>query len=794
MKFTLSRLFDFLETSASVTDITNALNSLGLEVESIYNPADTLGDFKVGHIIRAEKHPNADKLQVCQVETDNGIIQIVCGASNARAGLKVCVSLPNMYIPGLDITIKKGNIRDVESCGMLCSLTELGLTSDQSDGIMELPQDAKIGDKIIDVLGINDPMIEISVTPNRPDALGVYGIAQDLAAFGLGSLKPLNIPSIQGTFDSPVRFSVEHPESCPHFVGYYIKGVKITQSPEKIKNFLKAVGCKSINAAVDVTNYLSYSFARPLHVFDADKISPNLQARLAKNTEMLKALDDVTYQLNETDIVIASENEPYAIAGIMGGFDSGVYENTTNIFLESAYFNPDYIARTGRRLGILSDARYRFERGVNPAFTEDGAKIAAQMIVDLCGGEISKIVIAGKPSLPDTAFKLSSDFVKKLTGIDIDFAKQESILKSLGFTVINQGSKLICIPPASRPDIKGEADLVEEIIRIYGINHVKPIPLPALDNEQQALNAYQKRIQNLRNFTAQRGLHEAVTYSFTEKSKAELFLQGQASIDLENPISTDLSTMRPSILCGLLSAVSRNQARGFKHNALFEIGRIFTGFADNQQPTHLGIVKTGSIIQKHWLKSSSEYSIYDIKADIFALLENLQAPISGLSIIPNAPSYYHPTRSGTVMLGKVVYGYFGELHPKILKHYDIATRAVACEIFIDAIPLPKIKKSTALPKAEMYSLQSVTRDFAFVLNHDVSAESLLRAVRKAEKKLLTHIDIFDVFTGGTLEKNQKSIALRVTLQPTDKSLTDMELAAIMNNIINEARLVGAVLR
>ncbi len=794
MKFTLSRLFDFLETDASVACITNALNNLGLEVESVYNPADSLADFKVGTIISAEKHPNADKLQVCQVKTDTGIIQIVCGASNARAGLKVCVSLPNMYIPGLDITIKKGKIRDIESCGMLCSLTELGLTSDDSDGIMEVPESAKIGERIIDVLGINDPVIDISVTPNRPDALGVYGIAQDLAAFGLGILKPLSIPEINSTFDSPITVSVTHPQSCPHFVGYYIKNVTITQSPEHIKNFLKAVGCKSINAAVDVTNYLSYSFARPLHVFDADKIGFELQARLAKNTDTLHTLDEGHYQLNDTDIVIASDTEAYAIAGIMGGRDSGVYETTTNVFLESAYFNPDYIAQTGRRLGILSDARYRFERGVNPAFTEDGAKIAAKMIVDLCGGEISKIVIAGKPDLPDTAFKLSLNTTERLTGLKIDFEKQEAILKSLGFTVINQGQKLICIPPASRPDIKGEADLVEEIIRIYGINNVLPIPLPALAEKPQALTPAQKNVQKVRHFVANRDLLEAITYSFTEKSKATLFLEGKTALDLDNPISTDLSTMRPSLLCGLLSATSRNHARGFKNNALFEIGTVFHGFLETEQPLHLGILKTGSHTNKHWQKPLVDYSMYDVKADMLAILDNLGVPVSGLSILPNAPSYYHPVRSGCVMLGKMIYGYFGELHPKIAQHYDIIGKPVACEIFMDTIPLPKVKKSTALPKADIHSLQSVSRDFAFVLDKQIPAEHLLRSVRKAEKKLITNIDIFDVFSGGTLQENQKSIAIRVTLQPLEKSLTDMELAAIMNNIINEARLVGAVLR
>ena len=794
MKFTLSRLFDFFETDACVTDIANALNNLGLEVERIYNPADILGDFKVGKIISAERHPNADKLQVCSVETDTGIIQIVCGAANARAGINVCVSLPNMYIPGLDITIKKGKIRDIESCGMLCSLTELGLTDDSSDGIMELPISAKIGEKIIDVLGINDPVIDISVTPNRPDALGVYGIAQDLAAYGLGTLKPLHIPDIIGTFDSPINIALEHTQSCPHFVGYYIKNVTITQSPEYIKNFLKAVGCKSINAAVDITNYISYSFARPLHVFDADKIDGNICARLAQEGETIKALDEGTYSLAANDIVIASSTQPLAIAGIMGGLDSGVYDNTTNIFLESAYFNPDYIAATGRRLGILSDARYRFERGVNPAFSENGAKIAAQMIAHLCGGEISKIVIAGKPTLPDVAFKLSSDYVKKLTGIDIDFIKQESILKSLGFTVINQGQKLICIPPASRPDIKGEADLVEEIIRIYGINKVTPIKLPVLDNLKPALTPVQKNIQKIRNFTANHGLLEAITYSFTEESKARLFLEGKTALDLENPISTDLSTMRPSILCGLLSAVSRNHARGFKNNALFEIGTVFYGYGETQQPLHLGIVKTGSETTKHWSKPVVDYSVYDVKSDMLEILNHAGVSISGLTLNTNVPSYYHPSRSGSVMLGKTLYGYFGELHPKIAKMYDLSGRPVVCEIFLDTIQPPKQKKTTALPKAEIYNLQSVNRDFAFVLDEKIPAENLLRAVRKAEKKLISNIDIFDVFTGGTLQDNQKSIAIRVTLQPVDKSLTDMELAAVMNNIINEARLVGAVLR
>ncbi|MFT6072125.1 MAG: phenylalanyl-tRNA synthetase beta chain [Alphaproteobacteria bacterium] len=794
MKFTLSRLFDFLETDATINQITDALNNLGLEVESVNDPNETLGAFTVGKIISAEKHPSADRLQICQVETFEGTKQIICGAPNARQGLNVCVSLPNMYIPGLDITIKKGKIRDVESHGMLCSLGELGIEAPETDGILEIADTAKVGEKIIDILNLNDPVIEISVTPNRPDALGVYGIAQDLAAFGIGTLKPLEIPEIQGTFTSPITVDVQHPQSCPHFVGYYIKNVKITQSPDYIKHFLKSVGCKSINAPVDITNYLAYSFARPLHVFDADKIGTKISARLADSSETIEALDEGTYQLQETDIVIADEHSPQAIAGIMGSMKSGVYDDTVNIFLESAYFDPDYVAATGRRLNILSDARYRFERGVNPAFTENGAKIAAKMIIDLCGGDISNIVIAGKPALPDMAFQLSHDAVLKLTGIEIDFVKQEKILRSLGFTVINQGKKLICVPPASRPDIKGQADLIEEIIRIYGINNVTPIALPEPIIKQNALTPAQKRIQTVRHFAANHGLLEAITYSFTEELKAKLFAHNTPLLNLENPISIDLSTMRPSLLCGLFSAISHNHARGFKNNALFEIGRVFHGTNDDQQPQQMAVLKTGSASNGHWLKPIEEYSIYDIKADLLALLKNLGAPISGLMIKPNAPDYYHPNRSGCVMLGKMVYGYFGEIHPKIANAYDLVGRPVACEILIDSISMPKVKKSTALPKANLYNLQSVSRDFAFVLNHAITADTLLKAVRKGEKKLISDIDIFDVFTGGNLQENEKSIALRVTLQPTDKSLTDVELTDIMDNIIAEVRAIGGILR
>lgn len=792
MKLPLSRLYDFLETNASLQEIIDQLNNLGLEVEDVDNPEDKLGHFTVGKIIAAEPHPNADRLQICQVDTKEGKVQIICGAPNARAGLNVCVSLPGMYIPGLDITIKKGKIRDIESCGMLCSITELGLEGEDNDGIMELPETAKVGEKVIDVLGVNDPVIDISITPNRPDALGVYGIAHDLAAAGLGTLKQLEIPQLKTSFDSPISLSLEHPESCSHFVGYYIKGVQVCDAPDHITHFLKAMGCKSINAPVDITNYMAYSYARPLHVFDADKIGTKLCARLAQAGESLEALDEETYQLQDNDIVIADENAPQAIAGVMGGLKSGVYETTTNIFLESAYFNPDYIAATGRRLNIISDARYRFERGISPAFAEDGAKIAAQMIVDICGGEISHVVVAGKPPLPDTAYHLSHNTVQKLTGVEIDFTKQEEILRNLGFTIINQGKKLICVPPANRPDIKGEADLVEEIIRIYGINHVAAQPLPALGKKQPALTPQQKRIERVRNYAASRGLLEAVTYSFTEQSKAALFSDNL--LDLANPISTDLSTMRPSILCGLLSAVSRNHAQGFKNNALFEIGRVFHGISEYQQPRYLGIVKTGGKSDSHWLAIQSDYTIYDLKADVLALLDNMGAPITGLNIVPEAPSYYHPKRSGAMKLGKETYATFGELHPKIAKAFDISGRVMVAEISLDTIPMPKVKKSTALPKAKIHSLQSVTRDFAFVLDQSVSAETLLRAVRKSDKKLITDISIFDVFTGGNLKETEKSIALRVTLQPTDKSLTDAELSSIMDNIISEVSKVGGVLR
>lgn len=795
MKFTLSWLKDYLDTTATLDEIAVALNNLGLEVEQVYNPEKTLGEFTVGHILEAQQHPDADKLRICKVDTHQGITQIICGASNARAGIKVCVSLPGMYIPGLDITIKKGKIRGVESHGMLCSLEELGL-EESCEGILELPEEAKVGTRVIDILGFNDPMIEIAITPNRPDALGVYGVARDLAAYGLGKLKPLEIPEIKGEFKSPISFEVTHSESCPHFVGYYIKNIENKPSPDYIQKRLKAIGMTPKSSLVDITNYLSFTFARPLHVFDADKIGTKMQARLAKSGEEIKSLKEIDYKLEEKDIVIADENKAHAIAGIMGGFESGCSLETKNVFIESAYFNPHYIAMTGRRLGILSDARYRFERGIDPEFTKNGAKFAANMVLALCGGQASEIVEAGEEIKVEEAFSLAEGDVKNLTSVDVSWEKQKEILGSLGFKIIEQGKKLIAIPPSYRPDIKGKADLIEEIIRIYGIDNVPMIALPLPKDEKiEILSPLLKRIMTLRKNAVLRGLNEAVSYSFVSQAQAKSFNGGSDALRLVNPIVSYLSDMRPSILPSLLTALQKNRSHNLKNQNLFEIGRVFHGLTPEEQKYNLALIRTGDNHDKHWSKNEVTFDIYDIKADMVALLESIGVPVSGLQIKRDVPSYYHPARSAALYLGKTLYGYFGEIHPKVLKSFDISDAVMASEIFLEDIAPAKEKKGTSLPNLHLCNLHSIQRDFAFVVDETIEAEMLLRCVRKAEKKLLSEAEIFDIYRGASIGEGKKSVALRVVLQPQEQSLTDNEIEAISQNIITEvSKGVGGYLR
>jgi phenylalanyl-tRNA synthetase beta chain len=788
MKFTLSWLKDHLETDATLEQILDALNDLGLEVESVENPAEKLKNFTVAHIKDAVRHPNADKLQVCTVLTIDGEKQIVCGAANARAGLNVALATPGTYIPGLDITIKQGNIRGIDSMGMLCSAEELGLT-EESEGIIELPANSNIGDNIAKVLGLNDPMIEISITPNRPDALGVYGIARDLAARGLGTLKPYKNGHEGGSKESKIKVHLQT-DDCPHFVGCYIENVQNKHTPDHTQKRMQSIGLKPISALVDITNYISYDYARPLHVFDADKIEGDIIVRSAKEGETLLALDEKIYTLSDSMMVIADEKKILAIAGIMGGLESGVTENTKNVFLESAYFDPISVATTGRKLNILSDARYRFERGIDPNSTMQGAKTALNMLIDLCGGSPSKFIEAGKAKIRNHHVDFNPQKVKKLSGLDICETRQKQILECLGFKFFEDNKIL---SPEWRPDIDSDADLVEEIIRIEGINKIEAKrPTINVEFTENMLSQLQQRVRLAKRVFASRGSNECINYSFIDEKYGNLL--SDSLVKIANPISSDLSFMRPNLIAGLLNSIKRNQARGFQNLVLHEVGQVFEGVDENQQFFHATILRQGNNSERHWANTIRKVDAYDAKADLFAFFDNIGLNADSMPLNAEAPHYYHPKRSGTIQLGKNKLAFFGELHPKILKAFGIKGTVVACEIILNNIPENK-KKGTARSNIQLSNYQAVHRDFAFIVDDKTSGESLIKAIRKAEKTLIKDIQIFDIYQGDNVENGKKSIALSIILQSQEKTLDEKEIETISSTIIeNVAKATGAILR
>ena len=799
MKFTLSWLKDHLDTNASLDEILEGLIGVGLEVEEVVDRTSMLAPFSVAYVQQAEKHPNADKLRVCKVETDAGILNIVCGAPNARAGIKAILAKPGATIPATGAVLEKGVIRGEASEGMLCSEREL-LISDEHNGIIELEGDFAVGTPAAIALGLDDPMIYVKVTPNRPDALGVRGIARDLAAKGLGKLKPLKTDAVKGAFTSPISVSLDFAgdnKPCPLFVGRYIRGVKNGPSPEWLKRRLTAIGLRPISALVDITNYMTFTFARPLHVFDASKVKGNIKARLAKPGEEILALDGKTYRLDESMTVIADDHAPEAIAGIMGGEASGCTEATTNVFLESAYFDPIRTATTGRKLGINSDARYRFERAIDPAFTLSGAEIATAMILEICGGEASEIIIAGEVPNSAREFSLRKSRVKALAGLDLDEARQQQILEDLGFGVKDQGDHFVCSVPSWRPDVHGEADLVEEITRIAGL---ELIPEAALDRPdaiaRPVLNLLQKRMLAARRELASRGLNEAVTWSFLPHDVASLFGGGQEALQLANPISSELTDMRPSLLPNLIAAAGRNMARGFQDLALFELGQAYAGDQPEDETLRAAGIRRGQTASRDWTKSARGFDIYDVKADCLAALAAAGAPIANLQVVAEAPSYFHPGRSGTLQLGpKNKMAVFGEIHPRILKTMDVKGPIMGFELVLNAIPAPK-NQSAARPALEALDLLPVKRDFAFVVDQAVEADKLIKAARGADKALIAEVSVFDVFAEGQLAKDgKKSIALEITLQPREKTLTDQDLEAVSAKIVAAVtKASGAVLR
>lgn len=799
MKFTLSWLKDHLETSASLDEILYALTDLGLEVEEVINPADALKDFTLGHVKKAEKHPDADRLRVCEVETDEGMKQIICGAPNAREGITVVVCKPGMYIPGLDLTIKVGKIRGVESHGMMASEKELEL-SDEHDGIIELPS-GKVGQKFVDWLAENDPakvdpVIDIAITPNRPDALGVRGIARDLAARGLGALKPAKTAQAKGTFECPIKVTIDEDtrtSGCEVFMGRLIRGVKNGPSPEWLQQRLRAIGLRPISALVDITNFFTIDANRPLHVFDADKVKGNLRVHRAKGGETLTGLDEKEYTFAEGMVVISDDNGVESIGGIMGGLETGVTDDTVNVFLEAAFWDAIEIAKTGRALKINSDARYRNERGIDPLFNAPALELATQMILDLCGGEASEVVQAGEVPDVSRAYQLDTDRVQSLVGMEIAPDTQRETLTALGFVLDDRDMAQV---PSWRPDVQGSADLVEEVARVASLTKLQGKPMPR-DHEGVArpiLTPMQQRESMARRRIAMLGYNECVTYSFIDQASAELFGGGDDATMLDNPISSEMSHMRPDLLPGLLQAAARNQARGFMDMALFEVGPAFHGGEPGEQHLLASGLLIGHTGPKDVHGERRGVDIYDAKADAEAVLNAIGAPAKA-QILRGAQSWWHPGRSGKICLGpKKVMAVFGEIHPRVLTALDVKGPAVGFTVFLEEPPFPRNKTATR-PALVLRDLQAVERDFAFVVDADVEALKLVNAAAGADTKLIESVRVFDEFIGGPLGDGKKSLAISVRLQPVDKTLTDEDIAALSEKVIAKvAKATGGVLR
>ena len=796
MKFTLSWLKDHLDTTAGVAEIAEALTDLGLEVEEVHDPAARLAGFTLGKVLEAEQHPDADRLRVCRVETDRGETQIICGAPNARAGITAVIAHPGTYVPGIDTTIQVGRIRGVESHGMMCSEREMEL-SEEHDGIIELAS-GEVGERFVDWLAAHDPakvdpVIEIAITPNRPDALGVRGIARDLAARGLGTLKPVESAPVPGAFPSPVGVTIdaEARDGCPVFAARVIRGVRNGPSPAWLQDRLRAIGLRPISALVDVTNFFTFDRNRPLHVFDAARVSGDLRVHRAAGGETLEALDEKTYSFPEGAVVISDDAGPESIAGIMGGAATGVTEETVDVVLESAFWDHVQIAMTGRALKINSDARYRFERGVDPAYTLPGLEDATRMILDLCGGEASEVVVAG--AVPDhaRAYRLDPARVRSLVGMDLPEAEQRRTLTALGFTLEGDMAHV----PSWRPDVMGEADLVEEVARIASLTKLegRPLPRPSPGVTAPVLTPLQRREQAARRALAAAGFNECVTYSFIDAAAARLF-GGDDRLALENPISSEMTHMRPDVLPGLLQAAARNQARGFSDLALFEIGPAFHGAEPGEQHLQVAGLLVGRAVPRNVHGPARDADAFDAKAAAEDVLAALGAP-AGVQVLRGGADWWHPGRHGRVCLGpKKTLGTFGELHPRVLQALDVKGPAVAFTLWPEEIPAPR-RAGAARPALAASDLQAVDRDFAFVVDDRVEAAKLVSAARGADKTLIEDVQVFDEFAGGALGEGRKSLALSVRLQPRETTMTEAEIEAVSARIVEKVKAAtGAELR
>ena len=785
MKFTLDWLKDHLETSADLKTITDTLTNIGLEIENVEDKSNDFKDFSVAKVIKTTKHPDADKLKVCKVETKNGEFQVVCGAPNAREGMLGIFAPENSYIPGTEIYLKKTKIRGVESCGMLVSEREMGI-SDEHDGIIEIDNKHKIGEQFSKIFKLDEPVIEINLTPNRSDCLSVRGIARDLAAAGVGKLKDLKFKIINESFKSPIKWKKDFKDQniCPGVSGRYFKNVKNVESPKWLQDRLTAIGLRPISALVDITNYVTFDLGRPLHVYDADKISGNLTMRLANKDEECLALNEMNYKCTEDMIVISDDNNKlHGIGGVMGGLDSSCSIETNNVFLEVALFNPISVTKTGRKLNLQSDARYRFERGIDSDSIYWGVEAASQMIFELCGGDASEFVATEIKKREIKKIDFDTNKINSFGGINIDIKDQYKILISLGFKVRQNKSILEIEIPTFRPDIAGEADIVEEIIRIYGFDKIPVKKIINEDDKKQILNSLIKTYYKAKKIIAAEGYSEVVTWSFMDGNKAKLLFNDL--ISLQNPISSDLNTMRPSTIPNLLEAINQNKARMYTRAKIFEVGPNFSKSLNNYQENVASAITYGSIDEEIWLSNNNNSDVYSAKADLFGALNNLNVPTDNLFYDRNEDNIYHPGKSSSLRLGKNIVAKFGELHPILLKTMDINIKVYGFEIYLDNISQFQENKSSSRKSFSNNPYQMVERDFAFLLPKETKANEIIKKVKKIDKNIINKVTIFDVYEGDKLPENKKSIAIRVLLEPTEKTFKDTDIENISKKIIEQ---------
>ncbi len=786
MKFTLSWLKEHLETTASVEEIADTLTKIGLEVEEVFNPAANLKGFVTAKVENCEMHPDSDHLHLLAVNDGKQALQVVCGAPNVKKDLVGIFAPVGTLIPCYNEVLKVGKIRGIESFGMLCSEKELGIGEDHN-GIIELPAGTPVGVPAAEVLPI-DPVIEIAITPNRAECLGVRGVARDLAAAGLGKLKPLNIRKIDGTFQSPVKVKVEDFNACPTYVGRYIRNVNNkAETPKWMKDRLNAIGLRSISPLVDITNYINYDMARPLHVFDADKLSGNVAVRMAQEGEKFVSLEEKEYALDCKALGICDDEGVQCLGGIMGGAEKGCSADTKNVFLECALFVPECIARTGRRFQIDSDSRYRYERWVDPKSNILGSDYAVQLITEICGGEVSEMMIEGAEDCAERVAYLRPSRMKDFIGLDISADKIIDILNKLGFkTSVEADERIKAVSPTWRGDIEGEHDLVEEVVRMIGLDNIPAESLPHNQLPKQTLSPAQQRVVTVKHELAAKGMLETVTWSFTDSKLAEDYRRSDDVVLLMNPISAELDEMRPSLLPNLLMGAKNNIARGYGNVALFEVGPEFSGRKPGQQTLVAAGVRVGMTSKKHWAGEARAYDVFDVKADALAAIAAANGPFENAQITLDAPAYYHPGRSGVLRLGKNVLAYFGELHPSVAKKAGLKQRVYAFEVYLDNIPLPRDSQGKARKKLQLHSLQPVEKDLAFLVDKSVKAMDVITAAKNADRNAITDVRVFDVY-GEDSDGDKKSIAISVTFQPVEKTFSDQELEVLMNKIIQEMK-------